>query len=200
MNSISKQILRSPQFFPKLVVAALLIYLGIGIPLFIGYLARYLQQYKERGELALPQWNHWLALIIESWELLVVMLAYTMLPMGLAYAISHTIGPWFGSIGWISLRVLPWIPTMMLFFICPLFTSIAYSRYLKTGNFESVLDFKGIYQDFVRSMEELITLTLLLWGALFIGFPILGFTLAISSVLYFLMVFHTIDHHRHRQY
>ncbi len=198
MNSISKQILRAPQFFPKLVVASLLIYSLVGIPIFVGYLARFLQQFWDRKEPALPQWNDWLALVIECWELLVVLLAYAVIPMALSVMIASWIDQWFGSVAWIPLWTIPWIPVMAICFASPILVSLAYIQYLKNGNFESILNFKNIYQDFLRSKEELFTLTFMLWGVLVIGFPLIGFTIAIGLVLYIPLVINIVDNNRYR--
>lgn len=193
MDSISKQILRSPLFFPKLLIAALLVYSLVGIPLFIGYLSRFLHQLKNRRDANLPQWNSWLALLIESWELLVLITIYTVLPILLACWIASIISGWLGWLFWIPIWSLPWIPAMLVVWVAPIFSGIAYHRYLIRGSIESAFDIRSIWQTALCNAEQLLILTLVFWGVIFIGFPILGFAIAAGLTLYFPLVFQIVD-------
>jgi len=198
MNTISKQILHSHQFFPKLLVAAALIFSIIGIPWVIGYLARYLQQIKDRKDFTLPQWNNWLALLVESWELLVLILLVAVLPITLSVFFAAAIDGWFGSILWIPIWPVAWIPTMMLALGCPLLVALAYHQYLRKSHWDAVLNFKEIWLDFKHSSEELIIVTLMFWGAMLIGFPLIAFTISFGLFIYFPMIIQIVENNHYR--
>lgn len=193
MNSISKQILQSHQFFLKTLVGTLLVYSIIGIPFFVGYIARYLHQISEKKEFTLPQWNNWLALLIESWELLLTIFLYAIIPCSLLVLISSSVDQWFGP-----LWMLSWLPTMLMLFFAPILVCFAYYQYLLKGTFESLFDYKKIFEAFLSTAEIVIPLTLTLWGTLFIGFPVFGFTLAISIILYMPEITNAIETTRYR--
>lgn len=179
MNSISKQILQSHQFLWKSLMGGILIFSIIGIPFFIGYMARYLHQIRDHNNFELPQWNHWLALLIESWELLLAVLIYGVIPGGFFSMMSHSIDGYVGF-----LWPIIWLPTMLCALISPMLVTISYQQYLTRGTLDSLFDIPQAYQTFLSTVEELIPYTLMLWGAWFIGFPIFGFTISISLIIY----------------
>jgi hypothetical protein len=193
MNSFSKQILQSNQFFPKILIGALLIYSVIGIPLFIGYVARYLHQLSEQREITLPQWNNWLALLIESWELLLILIAYAFLPCTVIYWVSASIDQWFGF-----LWMLVWLPFMLSILIAPVFVCLAFHQYLQRGTVESIFDIRQLYRRFLVTADDTLPLTVTLWGALLLGFPVFGFTIAISVIMYMSVTINAIDTTQYR--
>jgi hypothetical protein len=191
MDSISKQILRSDHFIGKSVVGGLLIYSLLGIPFFIGYLARYLRQIKDSGgDYTLPAWNHWLALLMESWELLLVILAYGCVPFLIAIGFSSAVD---GALG--ALWTLAWIPVSVVACFAPAAVSLAYYRFMETDNIRSAFDIKFIINALSRVTLLILPNILLFWGALVIGFPILGIAVAIALIFFFPAVFWSLDSH-----
>ena len=179
MNGISKQILQSDRFFLKALVGALLIYSVIGIPFFIGYVARYLHQRSGGGNSELPTWNHWLALLIESWELILAILAYAVFPCGVLGWLALSIDQWFGF-----LWVLAWLPFTLSLLIAPVFVCLAYYRYLNKGTWDSMFELPLLYRHFVATIDDTLPATVMFWGAMLLGFPVFGFTIAVSAIIY----------------
>ena len=193
MNGISKQILQSDRFFLKTLIGALLIYSGIGIPFYIGYVARYLRQLSEHRSVELPAWNHWLALLIESWELLLAILAYAVIPCGVIYWITAFVDQWFGF-----LWVVVWLPFMLSLLAAPIFVSLAYHHYLQRGIWDSIFELPLLYKRFLATIDNTLPTTVMFWGALLIGFPVFGFTIAVTGIIYLSVNISAIDANRYR--
>lgn len=193
MNSISKQIIQSERFFPKILIGALLIYSIIGIPFFVGYVARYLHQVLEKQEIELPQWNNWLALLIESWELLLILVAYAVLPCTVIFWISVSVDQWFGF-----LWMVAWLPFMLSILLAPVFVCLAFHQYLEKGTVESIFDITQLYRRFLVTVNDTLPFTVTLWGALLLGFPVFGFTVAVSIIIYMSETINAIDITRYR--
>jgi len=118
--------------------------------------------------------------------------------MGLATWLSSSVDGWFANVLWIPLWPLPWIPTMLLYLLCPIWVALGYVQYLKNGTFEAALNFREMMEDFQKSSEEVIVMTVLLWGVLLIGFPVLGFTIAAASLVYLTIIVDMVETHRYR--
>lgn len=179
MNGISKQILQSDRFFLKTLVGALLIYSVIGIPFFIGYMARHLHQQSQGRGAELPVWNHWLALLIESWELILAILAYAVFPCGVLGWLALSIDQWFGF-----LWILVWLPFTLSLLVAPVFVSLAYHRYLDKGTWDSMFELPILYRQFIATIDDTLPATMMFWGAMLLGFPVFGFTIAASAMIY----------------
>jgi hypothetical protein len=98
-----------------------------------------------------------------------------------------------GSLFWIPLWTLPWALATVVALLAPMFTALAYFHYLRKGTIESAFELRTIWLTLTRCSEELIALTLLFWGLLLIGFPILGVAIALGCILYFPLVFQIAD-------
>jgi hypothetical protein len=181
MDDISKQILRSDHFVGKLFVAGLLLYSIVGIPFFVGYLARYIQQIRDTGgDYTLPAWNDWLALLMESWELLLIVLAYGLVPMAILAIVSSSIGQSLG-IFW----ALAWLPLSFAAVYVPAIISLAYYRFIENDNIRHAFDLRSMLPMLTATAIALFPSTLLFWGALLVGFPLLGLSAAVAALFYF---------------
>lgn len=87
---------------------------------------------------------------------------------------------------------------MLLYLLCPIWVALGYVQYLKNGTFEAALNFREMMEDFQKSSEEVIVMTVLLWGVLLIGFPVLGFTIAAASLVYLTIIVDMVETHRYR--
>lgn len=151
----------------------------VGIPFFLGYLMRYLHQIKDKREYQLPQWNQWIALLVESWELIIITLVYALFPLWITYAFASFIDGWLWIFG-----TLAWIPFCFFAALCPIVICLAVASLLSTNSFESIFDFKFIYRLFQETVSCTLIPTIILVGFLFLTFPLYGIGWAMGWILY----------------
>jgi hypothetical protein len=191
MHTFAKQIVGGLQFLPKVALGAILIYSLLGIPFFIGYLHRYTVRMLQTRDFELPQWNQWTAMLLEGWELLVLILSCCVIPLAGSWLLAHGISP---HLGWFS--PLAWLPFCLLSLICPMLVSGAYHQFLTTGRLVDCLDFKRIKDRILRAGDTLFPATLSLLGFLWVGYPVAGLSLAIALVIYLPLSVLSIESHR----
>jgi hypothetical protein len=195
MDSISKQIVRSDRFLPKLLVGALLMYSIVGIPFLLGYLTRFYRQFHTRSTTILPQWSNWTALLLECWELLLLVLIYALLPIGLLFWLTCSLDAWIGIHLWLPFRGLLWLPLAILAFISAPSVALAFHAHLRNGDLKSCLIWKPMLRTYFEHAEALTAFTLLFWGIVLLGLPLYGITFTFAAVLYIPLVFNVINHH-----
>lgn len=176
-----------------MAVAALLIFSLLGIPFFLGYLARYVKQVRSNNDLTLPQWNEWIALLVESWELLLLIFAYGLLPILLVWKVSSVWSDWV-----LYFEFFTWLPTTVVLFISIQLIALAYSEFLDTQKLEAAFNIGRLVELYKHYWSELMIPTITFWGTVFLGFPVFGFSTAIAMTIYFPIVFIELENNRYR--
>jgi hypothetical protein len=195
MDSISKQIVRSDRFLPKLLVGSLLMYSVIGIPFLLGFLTRFWRNFHTRSTIDLPQWSNWTALLMECWELLLLVVVYALLPVGLLLWLTCSLDAWFGVHLWFPFRGLLWLPLAIMAFVSAPLVALAFHVHLRSSDLKSCLIWPPFLRTYLDHAEALTALTLLFWGVVLLGLPIYGIAFTFAATLYVPLVFNVIDKH-----
>ena len=161
----------------KLLIGGLLSFIPIVNILAFGYLYRYSASLRRSGSLNLPEWGDWKELFMDGLRFAVAWLAYWLLPVLIATALS-------GMLEAIHLGAFAYLILMSVFLVAPVVFSAALYRLQMRQQFKDLLDVAlNVRMSYAFRMRLLIpalvlfaigTLLLPLFGfAFFTGFLIL---------------------------
>jgi len=174
-----KHIIESDRFLPKVLIMAALFFSILGIPLVLGYIARYVSQVKDKREYTLPQWEGWLTFLVESLELIIILLVYALIPILIIHWITGLIAPLFGV-----LEFVIWLPYCAYLVICPMLSVCAYYVYLEKQTLSAIFHLEDIFKLIKGHFYTLLLPTVALWGLGLLGFPLFGFAIPLGILIY----------------
>ena len=179
LEAYIKHIVESDRFLPKVLIMAALFFSILGIPLVLGYIARYINQVKEKREYTLPQWEGWITLLVESIELIILILLYCVIPIMVVHWLTGLIAPLFGI-----LEFLMWLPFSVLMLVCPIVSVCAYYLYLEKQNLGALFYISDIWKLVRLHFMTMWLPTIAFWGIMYLGFPLFGFTIPLGLLFY----------------
>jgi hypothetical protein len=179
-------------FWLKMLVGGLLSFVPIINFFAFGYLLRLSKGVRQTGRLTLPDWDDWTGLFIDGLRFAVVWLAYWLLPLVLAGAISIV----FGVIG---LGALSWLVLSVVFLLAPVLFSAALYRFNRRSDLQDLLDVVLIIRMSYGAFPRLIIPALTFAGICAVAAPLYGFALFLGFVVviaYTTLSFRSIEQRR----
>ncbi len=179
LEAYIKHIVESERFLPKVLIMAALFFSILGIPLVLGYIARYISQVKDKREYTLPQWEGWITLLVESIELIIIILLYNVIPIILVHWLTSLTAPLFGV-----LEFVMWLPYSVLLLVCPILSVCAYYVYLEKRTLAALFYLQDIWKILQLHSISMLLPTIAFWGFIYLGFPLFGFSIPFGILIY----------------
>lgn len=170
-NKIAEKIQQDPQWFQKILIGGLLMFVPIFNFFALGYLYRFASNIHKSGRIKLPDWQEWGKLFLEGLIFLGVLFLYGFVPILAGWAIYLLISKiTIGILGWFAFLplsvILVIVPSLVL---VGLFSIIAGKKadslFLKIGNHLKTLR---------KFWKSLLVGNLAFLGLLFVGAPLYG--------------------------
>lgn len=175
-EEVFTRVLKLPGFWIKILIGGLLSFVPIVNLLAFGYLFRVSGAVRNSGELSMPEWDDWKNLFIDGLKFAVVWLAYWLLPLLLAGAISSVIGT-------VGLGAVSYVLLSISFFLTPILFSSALYRYTTRGDFKVLLDVALIVRMSYMQFPRMLIPALVIGGIFAICGPLYGFAFFFSFVI-----------------
>lgn len=166
-EEVFSRILGLPGFWLKVLVGGLLSFVPVVNFFAFGYLLRLSQNVRRSGRLALPEWDNWSGLFIDGLKFTVVWVAYWLLPILLAWAMSLVIGM-------IGLGALSYLLLSLVCLLSPIPFGAALYRYSRRADFKDLLDVPLIIRMSYGALPRLIIPALALAGIFAVAAPLYG--------------------------
>lgn len=164
-----------------MLVGGLLSFVPVVNFLVFGYLLRLSREVTRSGRIVLPEWDDWGGLFIDGLKFAVVWLAYWLLPVLLAWAISE-------GIGMLGLGALSYLVVSLTFLLSPILFGAALYRYNRQADFKDLLDVPLIVRMSYGVLPRLIVPALAVAGIFAVAAPLYGFAFFFAFIL---LVTHT---------
>ena len=169
-EEVFARLIQQPGFGLKLLIGGLLSFVPILNIFAFGYLYRFARSTRRSGQLSLPEWNDWSGLFLDGLKFAVVWLAYWLLPLLLASALS---GVLFG----LGLGALAYMLFASVFLLSPVLFSSALYRLQMRSDFKDLLDVTLIIRMAYMELPRFIIPALAFLGIFALALPIYGFAL-----------------------
>lgn len=180
-EEVFSRMLSLPGFWLKILVGGLLSFVPVVNFFAFGYLLRLSKGVRRTGRVALPDWDDWSGLFIDGLKFAVVWLAYWLLPLLLACAISSLIGA-------VGLGALSLLVFTLVFLLVPILFSAALYRYNRRNDLQDLLDVVLIIRMSYGAFPGLIIPALTFAGICAVAAPLYGFALFFGFIV---LVAHT---------
>lgn len=175
-EELCTRLLATTGFWLKIVVGGLLCFIPVVNILAFGYLMRLSTGVKRTGRVSLPEWEDWSGLFLDGLRFAVVWLAYWLLPLLLALAISSLIGE-------LGLGAFSYLLLSVVFLFSPLLFSAALYRYTRRLDFRDLLDFPLIIRMSLKALPQLIIPAFVFVGIFAVAGPLYGFSFFLAFIL-----------------
>jgi hypothetical protein len=169
-EEVFARLIRQPGFGLKLLTGGLLSFVPIVNIFAFGYLYRLSRQTRRTGQLNLPEWGDWRELFMDGLKFAVVWLAYWLLPILLAMAVS-------GVLVGLGLGALSYLLFSAVFVLSPVLFSSALYRLQMRAEFKDLLDVPLIMRMTFMELPRLIIPALTFLGVFALALPLYGFAL-----------------------
>lgn len=175
-EEVFSRMLGLPGFWLKVFVGGLLSFVPVVNIFAFGYLLRLCREARRSGRVVLPDWDDWSGLFMDGLKFAVVWLAYWLLPILLAGAISSVIGA-------VGLKALSWLIFALAFLLAPILFSSALYRFSRRNNLEDLLDVVLIIRMSYGAFPRFIIPALAFVGIFAVAAPLYGFAVFFGFVV-----------------
>lgn len=176
----------------KMLVGGLLSFVP-GLNLFaFGFLYRLSRSVQSRGSVALPEWSDWRGLFIDGVKFAVVWLAYWLLPLLLAVALS-------ALLALVGLGALAYLIVSIVFVLSPIVFGAALYRFNRRGDFSDLLDVILIIRMSYMAFPRHIVPAFFFFGVFALCPALYGFSLFFGFTLLIIQTgfsFRSVEHSR----
>jgi hypothetical protein len=169
-EEVFTSLIQQPGFWLKLLIGGLLSFVPIVNIFAFGYLYRFSRQTRRSGQVNLPEWSDWPGLFKDGLRFAVVWLAYWLLPILLAMAIS-------GVLRSLGLGALSYLLFSVVFLLSSVLFSSALYRLQMRSDFRDLLDVVLIMRMTCMNFLRFIIPALVFLGIFALALPIYGFAL-----------------------
>lgn len=177
-EEIINKILVKPGFWQKCLIGGILSFVPILNFFAFGYIYRFLQQLKARGNCELPRWERWDVLFVDGLRFFIIGVLFCAIPVGLVILLISLLEViTFGIINFVGYIVI-----LVVLFVSPVLFACALYHYQKRERWESLLACRQWLPLLLRSAPRLCLPVIAFWGLCIMGAPLYGFAFYLGSV------------------
>lgn len=196
LEQVSRRVFSDPTWLIKSIIGAFLLVLPPWV-FTLGYLYRVAEQGRRGQPLDLPDWDDWGSLFRDGLKMLVIVLAWIVIPIFL---------------GWLIVQALQWVPILRVFgpllympmvpglvFGFPLAAAALY-RFQRREDFRDAVHLAVLLRMIAAARGQIAIPTLAYIGFLFVLFPLFPYALFTGGLIifyYFAMTFRQIEINAH---
>lgn len=196
LEQVSRRLFSDPTWLIKSIIGAFLIVLPPWV-FALGYLYRVAEQGRRGQSFELPDWDNWRGLFRDGIRMLVIVLAWVVLPIFIGWLVAQPL-QWL-PVHWFfgPLLYMPMVPGLL--FGVPLAAAGLY-RFHRREDFRDALHLPTLLRMVVAARGEIVVPTLAFLGFLFVLFPLFPYALFTGGLVifyYFAMTFRQIENKTH---
>ncbi len=181
-EEVCKKIFSEPKAATKLLIGMLLMFIPIVQLAALGYLRIYLEQIRQTGDFALPDWKISPAkLFMEGVYFLVVLLVFALIP----FVVSVLVVMLFNLLTGGMAKLLALVLLSPVLLLIPSLVAAANYRLGPDSNWRSLTDLKVILGMVAATWRTLLVPSFALWGLCGLFLPVYGFALFIGLLTFF---------------